>query len=89
MRRRRLVVDGLDAECVKIENDKAIVNTQDADQSISQASASMTSLTRTQLEEVSCQGDGMTTQGDWSHQPRGLGLPIDSDSPPALVFDRR
>jgi hypothetical protein len=56
MRRRRLVVDGLDAECVKIENDKAIVNTQDADQSISEASASMASLARTQREEVSCQG---------------------------------
>jgi len=55
MRRRRLVVDGLDAECVKIENDKAIVNTQDADQSISEASACMASLTRTQREEVSCQ----------------------------------
>jgi hypothetical protein len=32
MRRSRLLVDGLGAECVKIENDKAIANTRDVDQ---------------------------------------------------------
>jgi hypothetical protein len=38
MRPSRLLVDGLGIECARIENDKAIANTHDVDQSPSKAS---------------------------------------------------
>ena len=47
MRPGRLLVDGLGIECAKIENDKAIANTHDVDQS-----PSMASLTRTASANV-------------------------------------
>jgi len=62
MRAGRLLVDGLVAEYVKIENDIAIANTQDVDQP-----PSMTSLTRTASENV--EGDAresfQTTSRRW------------------------
>jgi hypothetical protein len=59
MRSSRLLVDGLDAECVKIEKHTAIPNEQDGTNSISQVEYGLIDLD-TAFGEVSCRGDGMT-----------------------------
>src|SRR5262245_28252888 len=71
MRLGRLLVDGLGTECAKIENDKAIANTQHVDQS-----PRMASLTRTSSANV--EGDEResfraTSQCCWFAAPGLMG----------------
>jgi len=51
MRPGRLAVDGPGTECAKIENDKAIANTHDVDQSLSMASLTRTASAKLEGDE--------------------------------------